>query len=228
MCGRTSLFAPPEAVEERFDVAVDGDLPARFNVGPGDWLAAVTASDPDRIRRLTWGLVPRWSDDPDAGPRPINARRETVDRAAPFRGPYADRRCLVVVDGYYEWVDAPHGRQPVRFERRDREPFALAGVWDTWSSDGSRLETVAVLTAEARPSVRDVHDRMPVILDRSSEAAWLAAPPEDPATASVLDPAYDDAFRRYPVDPKMNDGTVDDPTVVDPLGDAGQRTLGEY
>lgn len=228
MCGRTSLFAPTVAVEQRFDVSVDDELPRRFNVGPGDWLASVPSTEPERVRRLTWGFVPRWSDDPATGPRPINARRETVDDAAPFRGSYADRRCLVIVDGYYEWVDAPHGRQPLRFERADREPFALAGVWDRWSSNGDGLETVAVLTAEARPEARDVHDRMPVILDEDAASAWLAAPPEDPATSPVLDPRYGSEFRRYPVDPKMNDGTVDDRSVIEPIGDRGQRTLGEY
>ncbi|MFP4590388.1 MAG: SOS response-associated peptidase [Halobacteriales archaeon] len=227
MCGRTSLFAPPPAVEDRFDVSVEGDLPPRYNVGPGDWLATVPDAAPHRLSRLSWGLVPRWAEDPDAGPRPINARRETLAEAAPFRGPYRDRRCLVVVDGYYEWVDAPGGRQPIRFERRDREPFALAGVWDRWSN-GTDRETVAVVTAEAAPAVRDVHDRMPVILSREAAAGWLDSAPVDPSRSAVLDPAYDDAFHRYPVDPKMNDGTVDDPSVVAPIGEGGQRTLGDY
>ncbi|MFW6447989.1 MAG: SOS response-associated peptidase [Halobacteriota archaeon] len=227
MCGRTSLFAPPPAVEDRFDVEVEGDLPPRYNVGPGDWLATVTDADPGRLSRLEWGLVPRWADDPEAGPRPINARRETVDEAAPFRGPYRDRRCLVVVDGYYEWVDGPGGRQPIRFERRDRAPFALAGVWDRWSN-GSTRATVAVLTTTAVPAVRHVHDRMPVILSRAAGSTWLAEPPADPADSPVLEPALDDTFRWYPVDPKMNDGTVDDPSVVEPVGEGGQRTLGDY
>lgn len=226
MCGRTSLFAPPEAVEERFDVAIDRPWPARYNVGPGDWLATVPAAG--RVERLTWGFVPRWSQTPEGGPRPINARRETLDSASPFRASYADRRCLVVVDGYYEWVDAPHGRQPIRFERRDRDPFALAGLWDRWSANGETLDTVAVVTASATDAVRDVHDRMPVVLNPGAEADWLHGDPEQPTEWSVLDPSLDESFRQYPVDPMMNDGTVDEPGVIEPVGDTGQRTLGEY
>ncbi|MFW6153326.1 MAG: SOS response-associated peptidase family protein, partial [Halobacteriota archaeon] len=82
MCGRTSLFALPEVIEGRFDVAVTDDIPPRYNVGPRDWLASVTNDEPEVLSQLEWGFVPHWADDPTAGPRPINARRERLDEAA--------------------------------------------------------------------------------------------------------------------------------------------------
>lgn len=228
MCGRTSLFALPEVIEDRFDVSVTDDIPPRYNVGPRDWLASVTNAEPEGVTRLAWGLVPHWADDSAGGPRPINARRETLKEAAPFRSAYDRRRCLVIVDGYYEWVDGRNRRQPVRFERRDREPFALAGVWDRWSDDGTELETVAVVTTDADPAIEEIHDRMPVILDRADEGDWLAAAPAEPADATMLDPRFGEGFHYYPVDPRMNRTDVDDPAVIEPIHTDEQRTLGEY
>lgn len=228
MCGRTSLFALPEVIEDRFEVSVFDDIPPRYNVGPGDWLATVTNTHPDRVTRLTWGLVPHWSDDPGSGPRPINARRETLDEAAPFRSAYRDRRCLVIVDGFYEWTDGPDGRQPIRFERTDRAPFALAGVWDRWSNNGDALETVSIVTTDAVPAIEQIHDRMPVILGRDAERGWLEHAPDDPATSDVLDPVYDEDFHQYTVDPRMNTTEVDDEAVIDYFDTGGQRTLEEY
>lgn len=228
MCGRTSLFALPEVIEDRFDVSVLDDIPPRYNIGPSDWLATVTNTESKRVSKLTWGLVPHWADDPEGGPRPINARRETLDEAAPFRSAYENRRCLVIVDGFYEWTDGPDGRQPIRFERRDREPFALAGIWDRWTSNGDTLETVAIVTTDAVAEIEPIHDRMPVILGRDVERSWLEEPPADPAVDDVLDPVYDETFHEYAVDRRMNDTTVDDEMVIEPVDVGEQRTLGEF
>lgn len=228
MCGRTSLFADVDTIADRFDLDIDIALPPRYNVAPDDWLATVTTEAPRTVSRLEWGLVPHWADAPDAGPRPINARRETVDEAAPFRDAYRSRRCLVLVDGYYEWGETPHGSQPYRFERRDRGPFALAGVWDRWENEGATLDSVAILTADAVPAVEDIHDRMPVILRPDSAHEWLDAPPADPADAT-LDPVWDDAFHRYPVGTRVNDPSNDDPSVIEPAdGGSDQPTLSDF
>lgn len=227
MCGRISLFADVETIASRFEVAVDTSVPRRYNVAPGDWLTVVTGDRPATLSRLTWGLVPHWADEPDSGPRPINARRETVDEAAPFRDPYRHRRCLVIIDGYYEWAKTPYGKEPYRFERRDREPFALAGVWDHWETDDESLETVAILTADAVDSVADVHDRMPVILSPEHERRWLNQAPADPTTHE-LDPAWTDSFHHYQIGVRINDPTNDDPTVIEPFNGDQQPTLTDF
>lgn len=228
MCGRTSLFASAEMIAGQFDVAVETHVPRRYNIAPGDWLMTITNTEPDRVSRLEWGFVPAWADDPEAGPKPINARRERVHQAAPFRGAYRSRRCLVIVDGYYEWQEGPTGRRPFRFERRDREPFALAGIWDRWEGTDDTLETVAVLTADATDTIRDIHDRMPVILDDEAAQTWLQAPPADPATASALTPAWGAAFHHYPITTHVNNPANDDPTVIEPADSGGQPSLADF
>lgn len=228
MCGRTSLFADVDTVADRFDLDIERAFGPRYNIAPSDWLAAVTTEEPTALSRLEWGFVPHWADAPDDGPRPINARRERLHEAAPFRDAYRSRRCLVIVDGYYEWADTPAGAQPYRFERRDRQPFALAGVWDRHGGDATSLETVAIVTAEATPAVADIHHRMPVILSEDRAASWLAEAPADPAD-DVLAPRWDDAFHRYPIGRRVNDPANDDPSVIEPMDDGtGQVTLSEF
>lgn len=227
MCGRISLFADVETIADRFGVEITAPIKPRYNVAPRDWLGSITSEHPDALARLEWGLVPHWASSPEDGPRPINARREGVDEAAPFREPYASRRCLVVIDGYYEWAETPAGKQPYRFERRDREPFALAGVWDRWEADDQTLDTVAILTASAVDEVAEVHDRMPVILNRSREHDWLDSPPADPRSVD-LDPAWDETFHHYPISTRVNNPEHDDPSVIEPAEGSGQPTLADF
>lgn len=227
MCGRISLFADVETITDRFDVEVPKQLPPRYNIAPSESIGAITNERPTELSQLAWGLVPRWADDPISGPTPINARRESIADSSLFGEPYESQRCLVVVDGYYEWHQTPRGRQPVRFERRDREPFALAGVWDRWTNGEQRLESAAILTTDAVAAVEDVHDRMPVILPKSSEDEWLEEPPSDPTT-SALDPAWDDDFHRYPVGSQVNDPANDDPSVIEPVNGDSQPTLADF
>ncbi len=227
MCGRISLFADVETIVERFDVDVPTQLPPRYNVAPSEPVATITNERPSELAQFEWGLVPAWADDPGDGPRPINARRERLTESSLYRDPYDTRRCLVVVDGYYEWQDTSHGRQPYRFERRDRTPFALAGLWDRWETGDRSLETVTILTAGAVSEVADVHDRMPVILSRDREADWLASPPADPAS-DALAPVWSEAFHRYPVSDRVNDPAHDDPAVIEPDGAMDQPTLTDF
>lgn len=227
MCGRISLFADIDTIVDRFGVDIPEQFTPRYNVAPSDSLTVITNERATELSHLHWGLVPHWADDPAAGPEPINARRESLNEAAPFREPYETRRCLVVVDGYYEWRDTPRGAQPVRFERVDREPFALAGLWDRWEGNGQQLETVAIVTTEAISAVADVHHRMPLILPSAMEGSWLTEPPDDPMD-ETLEPGWDGSFHHYRVSKRVNDPENDDPSVTEPVDDGDQPTLADF
>ncbi|HKJ60207.1 MAG TPA: SOS response-associated peptidase, partial [Halobacteriales archaeon] len=114
MCGRFSLFVPPGILEERFDAEVGASYVPRYNVAPRDDVAAIRNDDQETIDALSWGLVPDWVDDPDDFPRPINARAETVAEKPSFRDAFAERRCLVLADGFYEWTGRRGSKQPYR------------------------------------------------------------------------------------------------------------------
>ncbi len=190
MCGRVVAARTRDllAGELGADEVVGPDLGLRWNVAPTDLLYALAGSVPERsagrsqpggVRRrlgtMTWGLVPSWAKDPTSGPRPINARVESLVDRPPFVGALANRRCLVPVDGFYEWGTRQDGiRTPHFLAPPDGSVLAIAAVWDRWS--GPHAEPVvscAVVTTEANDDVARLHDRMPACLERGDWDAWL-------------------------------------------------------
>ncbi len=226
MCGRTSLFADPELVRERFDAEPVEPLEPRYNVSPGQPHPVVRNDDPDAIRFPTWGLVPQWSDDaPSSGH--INARSETLAEKPSFREAFAERRCLVLADGFYDWKPTPTGKQPYRIERTDREPFAFAGLWEPETEE--RNATFTIVTTEPNAVVEEVHHRMPVMLSPGEEGQWLAADSED-RLADLLDPYPADEMRAYPVSERVNDPGTDGPEIIEevPAEEDVQTGLDEF
>ncbi|MCK7500549.1 MAG: SOS response-associated peptidase [Comamonadaceae bacterium] len=126
----------------------------------------------------SWGFVPRWARDLE-GPKPINARSDTIFAKPMFQDAIRHRRCLIPVDGFYEWRRDGSRKQPYYFRMADGHPFALAGIWDTWAGrtageEGYTLRSCAILTTAANQLMAPVHDRMPVIVPAESHERWLA------------------------------------------------------
>jgi putative SOS response-associated peptidase YedK len=230
MCGRYSLFTPPDELADRFGVDVPADFPARYNAAPGQQLPVVTADHPDRLTHQKWGLIPSWSDDGTGGL--INARSETVHEKPAFREAYRSRRCLVPADGFYEWVEAEDGggKRPYRVALADDEPFAMAGLWERWTPSEKQtglgdfggggpdrsvepVETFTVLTTEPNELVADLHHRMAVLLEPGEEERWLTE--EDPR--DLFEPYPADRMRAYPVSRLVNDPSNDSPQLVEPV-----------
>lgn len=228
MCGRFSLFVAQSTVEARFDAAASQPLDERYNIAPGDDVAVIRGDEPDVIDQYEWGLLPRWVDDPDDWPYPINARAETIEEKPSFREAANQRRCLVIADGYYEWAGSRGTKQPYRITRGDDEPFAFAGLWDRWTSTDEERRTVTIVTTDANATVTPIHDRMPAILRRDDEPRWLDA--GDPAEReNLLDPyPDDDGLETFPVSRAVNDPANDTPAVVEPVDVGEQAGLGEF
>ena len=172
MCGRASLTASPEEIEEAFGLSEAPALSPRYNIAPSEPLLVVRAGDAGTRESafLRWGLVRPGSTDAKA---PINLPIERAAKGA-MRAALRDRRCIVPLTGFYEWKRAGKARQPFNVKRKDGAVFGVAGLWDRLESgEGNALESCLVLTTEANGVVRPIHDRMPVILDPSSYADWL-------------------------------------------------------
>ena len=216
MCGRHSLFAPPAVLEERFGAAFAADVTyrPRYNVAPGERTAVVTSEAPGVIDEFRWGLAPPWADDPGDGF--VNARSETAAERPAFRDAWASRPCLVLSSGYYEWRASARGpNRPYRFHRGDA-PFAVAGLWSVWEGDGAAVPTVTVLTTGPNDLARPIHDRMPVVLPRESEATWLDGGPGERAT--LCRPYSEGDLTVDPVSTRVNDPANDSPSLVEALG----------
>src|SRR5262249_35907775 len=152
------------------------------------------------------GLVPSWASDPSVGPSMINARSETVATKPAFRDALRLRRCLVPADGFYEWKKRSKSKQPYCFEVNGGELFAFACIWDSWRDrNGTEVETCSILTTTANLVTRSVHDRMPVILERSSFELWLDTRMRDVAlTSKFLKPYSAQPMMCYPVSTRVN------------------------
>jgi putative SOS response-associated peptidase YedK len=243
MCGRFTLRTPATVLIQHFDLDVRGDrqLPLfepRYNIAPTQDILVVRNDPAEEVRRadmMRWGLVPPWSDGPKGGSGPpmINARAETLAEKPMFRSAVRRRRCLIPVDGFYEWEQSASGsrgkKQPYFIHRQDNGPFAFAGLWETWTPQGEsaagpdrpRIESCTIVTTEANAKLCELHNRMPVVLAPCDYATWLDSKLEDPeALNHLLAPCGEEELVAEPVGTHVNRVANDDSRCVEI-----QRTL---
>jgi putative SOS response-associated peptidase YedK len=222
MCGRYTLTNPdPLRLRARFDIleSVEGEDPPRFNIAPTDPVLAVRELEPSKreLGRLRWGLVPgRWAEKKGARPL-INARAETIATQPAFAESFRERRCLIPADGFYEWLTDEEGKRPIWFSRPDEDLFAFAGLWaELRTGEDSVLHSCAIITTDANDMMRPVHNRMPVILQPDSEAAWLAENASEDDLVPLLAPPPDDLLTARVVGDFVNDVRKDGPQLIEP------------
>ena len=218
MCGRYTFITPAPAIEQRFDARFTAAAPTTYNAAPSQRLPVITNAAPHQIQLLSWGLVPSWSREPAAGPKPINARAETLAEKPAFRQLLDRRRCLVLADSFYEWQATPAGKVPHRILLRDERPFAFAGLWDEWldRATGELHPTFTIITTEPNALMASIHNRMPVILpDRAAEQAWLNDGAGLAAHQHQLLPYAAAAMRAYAITTRVNSPANNDPEVLE-------------
>jgi putative SOS response-associated peptidase YedK len=134
-----------------------------------------------------------------------------------FREAFARRRCLVPVDGFYEWSRRGDRKRPFYFHLRDGEPFAIAGLWERWEGDGGPLETCTLLTTQANELLAPYHDRMPVILRSEDYDLWLdSGVGRGDLLQTLLRPYPHEGMGAYAVSPRVNSPAHDSPRCVEP------------
>ena len=222
MCGRFTLTDPsPRRLTQRFDLdgSFEIDERPRFNIAPTDPVIAIRRTERacNQAGRLRWGLLPgAWAE--RKGQRPlINARAESVATQPAFRESFEQRRCLIPADGFYEWRTDASGRRAVWFSAPDRDLFAFAGVWARLERGGADpLTSCALITCDPNATVRPIHDRMPVLLRREAESAWLDPDAHADDLLELLRPAPDGALEPREVGDAVNDARADGPQLLDP------------
>lgn len=227
MCGRYLRRSDKQRIAEAFEIAKGlADLvlpPWDYNVAPTTFQPVIR---PDRdtgereLILMRWGLVPYFAKDLKSFSfSTINARAETLETSAIFRGPFEGRRCLVPADGFYEWKQLPTNtlfgpdptarpskrnaaaKQPHAFTLSNGEPFAFAGLWDRWKDRaGGVLESYTIITTTPNELTATIHDRMPVILRPQDYDLWLAHVPADKQAAPVPQLELMALLRPYPAD----------------------------
>ena len=222
MCGRYSLTVTPDELCRLCGIDNKLNLRPRFNVAPTQAAPVVRKTRGERkMDMLRWGLIPSWSKDAAIASKLINARGETVAEKPSFRSAYESRRCLVPVDGFYEWRTEGGKKQPFRIGFREGKPFAFAGLWESWTvpeglkDTGDTVETFTIVTTNANPKLVPIHHRMPVIVDPTDYELWLEGG-SDEANA-VIKPFSQDDMAFYRVSTRVNNVRNDDEACVEPL-----------
>jgi len=214
MCGRYTLTTPGgRALAERFSVEESFE-PAtleRFNVCPTEPIATVVGGEDGSrtVQTVRWGLIPPWAHELGKGFQPINGKSETAADKAPFADLMArpERHCLVLADGWYEWLKAEKGgeRIPFRYTIDGGGPFAFAGLWARRRIAGELVLSACILTCAANSVCAPVHDRMPCVLaGPDEEAAWLAGEAE-----GLLGPCAAERTTAAPANPAVNKAGVE-------------------
>ncbi len=214
MCGRYRLSRPKYLVEYFDTEPPEEDFRASYNIAPTQSVAAIRPGTNKRIlSNMRWGLIPSWANDIAIGSRMINARGESVLEKAAFRDSFRQRRCLIPADGFYEWKRSGKTKRPFNFSMKDDSLFAFAGIWDCWKSpEGKLLESCSILTTTPNDLVKDIHDRMPVILPRKEYEPWLTVPAaQADELIEMLAPFDADLMRKYEVGPLVNSPGNDSP-----------------
>lgn len=211
MCGRFTLTATVEEIMRRFDIQsfLDEELYApSFNIAPSQSvLAVINDGSSNRMGFLKWGLVPPWANDLSIGNKMINARAETVTEKPSFRNAFKKKRCLVIADSFYEWKrHSDQSKTPMRIHLKSNELFAMAGLWEAHrGKDGKMLYSCSVITTEPNELMKNIHDRMPVILKREDEPAWLNPDMADTVELkSLLVPFDENLMESYEVSSLVN------------------------
>jgi putative SOS response-associated peptidase YedK len=230
MCGRVYVKSTIPEMIKRFGFADPGEIERlsngfpRYNGAPRlvypiivmDELMKGTAG----FASATWGLVPYWSKDGGGGrPPPINARAETIATNGLFRRCYASKRCLIPIDGFFEWKDifgAGKNKQPYAIAMKDGSPFALAGIHDVWRdpATGENVRTFCVVTCEPNELMATIHDRMPVILAPEDYARWLGPEP-DPR--DLMRPFPAERMTMWKIGRNVGNVRNDTPDLIDPV-----------
>ncbi len=204
MCGRFARKSTQEVLADWFGVELE-DMPwfaPTFNAAPQSTQPVVRLNRDSGSREfalMRWGLVPFWAKDPKFSYSTINARAEEVASKPAYREALKKRRCLVPADAFYEWqrLDAKN-KQPYAIDLKSREPFALAGLWESWKpKEGLPLETFTIITTDPNELMEPIHNRMPVILESRDYERWL-----EPAEGNGADPARPpvELLRPYPAE----------------------------
>ena len=225
MCGRVVQARPIGELAEAYDAIPDetafAALRPRFNVAPTDPLAVIVPEPAGR--RLTahrWGLLPPRDAAAARTRSPlINARAETIALNPLFRAAFERRRCLVPVDGFYEWERLADRRQPYFIHRADGRPLTLAGIWAPWreAPDGGLIGTCSIVTTVPDPVVGRLHDRMPVLLAAEAWAAWLDPATDGRALQRLLRPSSGVVLQAHAVRPLVNNVRNDGPALLEPV-----------
>ncbi len=213
MCARFTLLRFQE-LAKTFDLLEEVLLAPRYNVAPSQKIITIGTKSGGRGRgavAMQWGFVPHWASRPEDGPRPVNARSETLRTSPPFRDAFRGKRCIIPADGFYEWLADGKKKRPHYMTHQSSAMLGFAGIWDVWKTPGQApLYTCAIITVPANQALRHLHERMPAILTPDDYGTWLDQGTTADRALALLQTAPDELLHIREVSPRVNKVAHDD------------------
>jgi putative SOS response-associated peptidase YedK len=225
MCGRSSLTKTEKEIEARFKATFYSEELERynplpnFNMAPTQLLPVITGQESSVIHLYRWGLIPFWAKNTSIGAKMINARVETIKSKPAFKNLLSYKRCIVPLDGFYEWKTEGKIKTPFRIVATDQDIFSVAGLWDVWvnAETHEKIHSFTIITMEANSMMETIHDRMPAILLPQNEKLWLDQDLKPDDAMQLLIPYPAESMSMYQVSPKVNNARINDHTLIEPV-----------
>lgn len=232
MCGRSSLTKIEKEIEARFHATFYSEELERynplpnFNVAPTHMVPVITNAEPDHLHIYRWGLIPFWAKDKSIGAKMINARVETLMEKTAYKNLLASRRCIVPMDGFYEWKTSGKIKTPFRIVTTDQDIFSVAGLWDIWHvpETGEIIRSFTVITTAPNRMMEKIHDRMPAILLPENEKLWLDKEIKADEAVQLIIPYPAEYMNAYEVSEKVNNVRANDPSLILPVNSSSKVT----
>ena len=218
MCGRFERSSPIERIASKFNITQARLIvEPSYNIAPSQNILVIIEQGTRQFMSCRWGFIPSWAKDPSIGHKMINARAETVASKPAFRSAFRKHRCLIVANGFYEWQKTERKKVPYYIRLKSGEPFGFAGIYSTWVSDTAEsIDSCAIITTDANDLIRDVHERMPVIIPHDKVDHWLNDVTNQATLLEMLRPYPAEEMQMYEVSTKVNSPTYDSPDVIEP------------
>ena len=219
MCGRASLTKVESDLEERFeatfyteDIARYNPIPS-YNIVPTHPIPFINQEDKNHIQVGLWG----WNVPMEKGSRlVINSRLEEIDQKKSFIPRLHHGRCIIPLDGYYEWVRNGKQKIPYRITLPDHELFSVAGLWrEEVNAAGEFVPRLSIVTIKAQMDISFIHDRMPLILSKEEEKLWISGDFEPDWKNYYNDKNRNFALKHYRVSDRINSVTNNDITLIE-------------
>jgi putative SOS response-associated peptidase YedK len=219
MCGRFVQISDLREVGKIFQATVEARLQPNYNVAPRQPIAVLMEEGKRKIMEMQWGLIPHWAKDAAIANKLINARSETLAEKPSFRDSFKSRRCLIIADGFYEWQSLGGIKRPYFIFMKDKQPFAMAGVYDRWKDhEGKTVTSCTIVTTEANEFMKPLHHRMPVIIAPKDYTLWLDPAAKDSAKlAALLKPWDAKNMEAYEVRAMVNSPVNNTSNCIEPI-----------
>ena len=217
MCGRYTIVKSAKELEKQFEIDINKEVyQPSYNLAPTQIAPVITNASPKQASFLQWGLIPSWAKDQSIGYKMINARSETLLEKPAFKTSFQNKRCVVLVDGFYEWKNQGKLKIPSYISLTSNKTFALAGLWDSWKNPtGENVSTFTIITTKANTFMQQIHQRMPCIFESNQQIKlWLDENISASEHFSLLQPIENEKMKMHEVSVLVNSPKNNKPSLI--------------